>query len=144
MFRRESSEHGNHFNMGIIDEIVDSHDKQVRNVWIKYKIGHATNSNRVERDVKSIYKLLRPQETTLHSMLERAAELVKRTLEAEKEEILPKHDGQDTLKLDDDGPGSDPQLDMSAEDLEQSPDKTGEDLEESPDKTGEDKEEEKL
>ena len=58
--------------MGMIDEIVNSHDKQVRNVWIKYKIGHATNSIRVERDVKTIFKLLSPEETTLPSMLERA------------------------------------------------------------------------
>ena len=144
MFKRESSEHGHHYNVGMIDEIVDSHDKQVRNIWIKYKIGHATNGIRVERDIKSIFKLLKPEETTLHSMLERAAELVKQTLEAKREEITPAKDGADTLNLDDDGPGSNPQLDMSTEDLEQSPDKTGEDLEKGPGMTGEDKEKEDL
>ena len=31
MFQRESTEHGRHYNMGMIDEIVNSHDKQVCN-----------------------------------------------------------------------------------------------------------------
>ena len=118
MFKRESSEFGRHFSMGKIDEIVQSHDKQIRAVWIKYKLNNEKNSRRVERDVKSIYKLMKPEDTTLHSMLERAWELVEKTLAAEKEEVLPTNDGQDSslkpdddgpdvsLKLDDDGPGS--------------------------------------
>jgi len=71
---------------------------------------------------------MRPEDTTLHSMLERAWELVEQTLAAERgsegrtsdldaeplegESVLPANDGQDSsLKLDDDGPDLSQKLD---------------------------------
>ena len=53
MFKRESSEFGKHFSMGKIDEIMESHDEQVRSVWIKYKLNSEKNT---EDALTSLFK----------------------------------------------------------------------------------------
>ena len=75
MFRRQSTDFGQHFKMGRVDEISPSHDGRVRSVWIKYRIASENNSRRVERDVLTIFKLLGVEDTSLHASLEAALRL---------------------------------------------------------------------
>ena len=75
MFKKESSDFGRHFSLGKIDEISTSHDGEIRNVWIRYKNLTENNSRRVERDIKTIFKIISIEDTSLHSMLELAWKL---------------------------------------------------------------------
>ena len=77
MFKKESSDFSSHFSLGKVDEVCDSHDDRLRNVWIRYKNNNEANSRRVERDIKSIYKILGIKETSLHESLEQAWKIIK-------------------------------------------------------------------
>ena len=76
MFKKKSSEFNSHFSLGKIDEVCESHDDRVRNVWIRYKNATENNSRRVQRDVKTIYKVLGVKDTSLHASLEQAWKIV--------------------------------------------------------------------
>ena len=56
MFKKDSSEFSKHYSLGKVYEICESHDNQVRNVWIRYKNLNEKSSRRAQRDVKTIFK----------------------------------------------------------------------------------------
>ena len=90
MFKKESSEFGKHFSLGKVDEICESHDDLIRNVWIRYKNLSENNSRRVQRDIKTIYKILSIEDTSLHESLEQAwkiADEVRTSLDDTKADV---------------------------------------------------------
>ena len=94
MFKRESSEFKSHYTLGKVDELGLSHDGRVRNVWIRYKNKNETNPRRVERDIKTIYKVLSIKDTSLHDSLEQAWRIVQKVKFGESVEA---NDGQPKL-----------------------------------------------
>ena len=92
MFKKESSEFGKHYSLGKIDEICKSHDNSARNVWIRYKNLNENSSRRVQRDVKTIYKILGIKDTSLHESLDQAwkiSDQARQEFDFQKEVIPP-------------------------------------------------------
>ena len=104
MFKKDSSEFSRHYSLGKVDEICESHDNQVRNVWIRYKNLNEKSSRRVQRDVKTIFKIIGIEDTSLHSSLEQALDIAKqvKTMENKSEEGVTYQDRSSGLKNDED------------------------------------------
>ena len=73
-------------------------------MWIWYKNLNEKSSRRVQRDVKTIFKIIGIEDTSLHTSLEQALDIARqvRTIENKSEEGVTNQDRTSGLKDDED------------------------------------------